>query len=129
MPRTSRTVAQRLGTKQKSRRRAPRQAPETPASVERILDAVAPSTDGEVPSGVVPVASVGPSATTRTATGSLPRRGTVGAARSTGRVATARRRYAEYAAEYAYVWSDLRRITLVAGALLLLLIVLSFFVG
>ena len=40
-----------------------------------------------------------------------------------------RRRYAEYAAEYAYVWADLRRIAVVAGALLLLLIGLSFFMG
>jgi hypothetical protein len=39
-----------------------------------------------------------------------------------------RRRYAEYAAEYAYVWSDLRRIVLVAGLLIVLLIVASFFI-
>lgn len=39
-----------------------------------------------------------------------------------------RRRYAEYAAEYAYVWTDLRRILVVAGALTALLIGLSFFV-
>ena len=38
----------------------------------------------------------------------------------------ARRRYQEYAAEYAYVWADLRRICIVAGVLIALLVVLSF---
>ena len=132
MPRTTRAVAQRLGTKQKSRRRTPRQGADTPASVERILDEVAPKADavspdtGTTPASVVPA----PTGLVRPATGSLSRRaGTVGAARSAGRATTVRRRYAEYAAEYAYVWSDLRRIGVVAGALLLLLIVLSFFLG
>ena len=125
MPRTSRAVAQRLGTKQKSRRRTPRQAPETPASVERILDEVAPLTGEAPPTGVVPAA---PAATPRTAPSASPRRGTLGSARGVGRAATTRRRYAEYAAEYAYVWADLRRISVVAGLLLLLLIVLSFFI-
>ena len=40
----------------------------------------------------------------------------------------ARRRYAEYAEEYLYVWSDLRRVLVVAGVLVVLLVVLSFFV-
>ncbi len=126
MPRTSRAVAQRLGTKQKSRRRTPRQAPETPASVERILDEVAPLTGEAPPSGVV---SSAPADATRTSPSGSPRRGTLGSPRSAGRATTTRRRYAEYAAEYAYVWADLRRILVVAGVLLLLLIVLSFFVG
>lgn len=132
MPRTSRAVAQRLGTKQKSRRRTPRQAPDTPATVERILDEVAPIGDGAAPgAGAAPASVVSaPTGLTRSATGSSSRRaGTVDAARSAGRAVTVRRRYAEYAAEYAYVWSDLRRIGVVAGALLLVLIVLSFFLG
>jgi hypothetical protein len=37
-----------------------------------------------------------------------------------------RRRYREYGAEYQYVWNDLRRILVVAGILIVLLIVLSF---
>jgi len=121
MPRTTRAVAQRLGTKQKSRRRASRQGPETPASVERILEEVAPATDDAPPGGGVQTA--------KPATGSLSRRGTAGTARGVGRAAPPRRRYADYATEYAYVWGDLRRIALVAGALLLLLIVLSFFIS
>ena len=125
MPRTSRAVAQRLGTKQKSRRRAPRQAPETPASVERILDEVAPVTGDAAASGVGPA----PASTARTQAGSLSRRSAAGGARGVGRATTPHRRYADYASEYAYVWGDLRRIGLVAGALLLLLIVLSFFIG
>jgi hypothetical protein len=124
MPRTTRAVAQRLGTKQKSRRRSPRQAPETPASVERILDEVAPTGDASA-GGVLPT----PPPAVRSAPGSLPRRTTMGTARGVGRAAPTRRRYADYASEYAYVWGDLRRIGLVAGALLLLLIVLSFFIG
>ena len=132
MPRTSRAVAQRLGTKQKSRRRSPRQGADTPASVERILDEVAPNVDdgtedtGNAPAAVVSTPRTAP---TRGATGALSRRGTVAAARIAARTTATRRRYAEYAAEYAYVWADLRRIAVVAGALLLLLIVLSFFVG
>ena len=39
-----------------------------------------------------------------------------------------RRRYSEYGDEYAYVWSDLRRIVLVAGFLIALLVVASFFI-
>jgi hypothetical protein len=126
MPRTTRAVAQRLGTKQKSRRRAQRQAPETPASVERILDEVAPIDAGEA--GVA-TADAAPAAPMRASAGVLPRRGTPSSGRGTSRVATTRRRYVEYAAEYAYVWADLRRVILVAGALLVLLIVLSFFIG
>jgi hypothetical protein len=42
--------------------------------------------------------------------------------------APARRRYAEYAAEYLYVWADLRRVLLVAGVLVMLLVVASFFI-
>jgi len=37
-----------------------------------------------------------------------------------------RRRYREYAEEYAYVWSDLRRILIVAVSLIVLLVVLWF---
>ena len=124
MPRTTRAVAQRLGTKQKSRRRGSRQGPETPASVERILDEVAPIA-GASPAGGVMAA---PQSTTRSATGSQRRAGP-GAAQGVGRAAPARRRYADYASEYAYVWGDLRRILLVAGVLLGLLIALSFFIG
>jgi hypothetical protein len=48
------------------------------------------------------------------------------AARSAAKPAPTRRRYSEYAAEYAYVWSDLRRIVIVAGLLIALLVILSF---
>ena len=39
-----------------------------------------------------------------------------------------RRRYSEYTEEYQYVWSDLRRIFLVAGVLIVLLVIASFFI-
>ena len=41
---------------------------------------------------------------------------------------TSRRPYSEYGAEYAYVLSDLRRIVVIAGSLVLLLVILSFFI-
>jgi hypothetical protein len=40
-----------------------------------------------------------------------------------------RRTFASYASQYAYVAHDLRRIAMIAGGLLLVLIVLSFFLG
>ena len=126
MPRTSRAVAQRLGTQQKSRRRrAPKQAPGTPATVERILDEVAPL-DAEV-------AGTAEASAPTVESGRPASRLAQSAARRTSgpsaRAVPMRRRYAEYAAEYAHVWGDLRRIAVVAGALLALLIVLSFFIA
>jgi hypothetical protein len=47
--------------------------------------------------------------------------------RPTARPVPTRRRYHEYGAEYAYVWVDLQRILIVAGVLIVLLIVLSFY--
>jgi hypothetical protein len=50
------------------------------------------------------------------------------ASRTTARPAAPRRRYEDYAQEYAYVWADLRRIAIVATSLVALLVVLSFFI-
>ena len=113
MPRTSRTVAQRLATQGKSRRRRTTRVGETlPPAVERILDDVAPD-----------VADDPPAEPAR-----RPAAGRAAGQPASARAAAARRPYADYAAEYGYVWADLRRIALVAGGLLLLLIVLSFFI-
>jgi hypothetical protein len=129
MPRTSRSVAQRLATQTKSKRRRPARptAPETEApvaspvttepTVEQILDEV-------VPSGAGPRAAATPSLAP-VASGAVGRRGVAG---RTGRAATLRRRYSEYAEEYEYIWADLRRIMVVAGVLIVLLVVLSFFI-
>ncbi len=108
MPRTSRTVAQRLAAHQgKSRRRRTTRGSEAlPPVVEQILDEAAPSADLGKPTPSRPAA--------RTAAPSPPR--------------AAPRRYAEYAAEYRYVLADLRRIVLVAGGLMLLLVILSLFI-
>ena len=106
MPRTSRTVAQRLAAQSKTRKRRPqRNAAVSPSPVvERILDEVAPEERGVSATGEA-------SAIARPAP---------------AKAAPMHRRYADYAAEYAYVWGDLRRIVLVAGGLLLLLLLLSF---
>ncbi len=108
MPRTSRTVAQRLAAQQaKSRRRRVTRGSEAlPPEVENLLDEPAPLVDAEpvTPSRTVARSTAPP----------LPR--------------AAPRRYAEYSAEYTYVSADLRRIVLVAGGLLFLLVILSLFI-
>jgi hypothetical protein len=110
MPRTSRTVAQRLAAQSKSRkRRAHRAGGPTPAVAE-ILDEVAPVTP-EAPE-------------TARVTAQRPRPAGSGVSKTV----SIRRPYSQYAAEYAYVLSDLRRIALIAGGLLLVLVILSFFV-
>lgn len=110
MPRTSRAVAQRLAT-QKARKRRPRSTDEgISPTAEQILDRAAPA-DGDTPA---PPPSL--------------RSGRTRLAGTPARAAVQRRRYAEYGTEYRYVWNDLRRIALVAGGLLLLLVVLSFFI-
>ncbi len=111
MPRTSRTVAQRLAAQSKSRKRRTQRVGASPsASVTRVLDEGATVNDGAAtapPPGML--ARPRPSATAPTAT--------------TGRT---RRPYSEYGAEYAYVWTDLRRIGVIAGSLLVLLVLLTF---
>jgi len=90
--------------------------------MDQILDEVVPSSGGPraaVTPSLAPPPNRSPSAARRTAGG---------ASRASVKPAPARRRYSEYAAEYEYVWADLRRIFLVAGILIVLLIVASFFV-
>jgi hypothetical protein len=115
MPRTSRTVAQRLAAQKPRKRRAPRPPAVAPSVAEILAEAAPePSVDGQTALPARPALSA-----------EVRRGGDVGSASRP----VARRRYADYAAEYRYVWGDLRRIALVAGGLLLLLIVLSLFVG
>ena len=131
MPRTSRSVAQRLAAQQSSKskkRRAPRPAEAAPASsvsVDQILDEVVPSEGSSRTASTPTLAPATPSPAPAPAARLATRRG--GAA-GTSRVAVKapRRRYHEYAAEYQYVWADLRRIVVVAGVLIVLLIALSF---
>jgi hypothetical protein len=139
MPRTSRSVAQRLAAQRSSKKRrpsrsdrsetppaaqptAPRAAPSASSgvSVDQILDEVVPSTAGARAAATPTV--------TQAANRSSARRAVTGAPRAPARPTPVRRRYAEYAAEYQHVWSDLRRILLVAGVLIVLLVVASFFI-
>jgi hypothetical protein len=149
MPRTSRSVAQRLASQQgkirKKRGRSPggSNAPVSP-SMAQILDEVVPSEAGSRAAATPTVArpdeaaaapsparqNVAPTSRTspRPAAPARPATRTGAAARAGARPALVRRRYEEYGAEYAYVWADLRRIAIVAGALVVMLIVLSFFI-
>ena len=148
MPRTSRSVAQRLASQQSKskKRRSPRTAPpaqeasstqlqastssSSPSSssptMAEILDEVVPSEGGSRAASMSALAPAAPSTENRAPTPTRPaaRRAT---GRTAGRPAAPRRRYHEYAAEYAYVWADLQRILVVAGVLIVLLIVLSFY--
>ena len=131
MPRTSRSVAQRLAAQQSAKskkRRAPRPVQGAPASsssvsVDQILDEVVPS-EGGLRSASTPTPA------TETVEGRpMTRRAVPGgrvATRTPGRATAPRRRYSEYGEEYQYVWADLRRIVMVAGVLIVLLIALSF---
>lgn len=133
MPRTSRSVAQRLAAQQSAKskkRRAPRPAEAAPAessvSVGQILDEVVPSGGGSRTESTPTLApSDAGGAALRPATrrpGTLGRAG----ARQSARTAVVRRRYSEYAEEYKYVWADLQRIVIVAAILIALLVGLSF---
>jgi hypothetical protein len=140
MPRTSRSVAQRLAAQSRTKkRRSPRtgtpsqesSAATTPASsptIAEILDEVVPSQGGsraESAAALAPAAPARPANRPPASGGAAARRGS--ALRAATRPAPVRRRYQEYAAEYQYVWNDLRRILIVAGVLIALLVVLSFF--
>lgn len=136
MPRTSRSVAQRLAAQRASKKRRPSRSggpaanqPAVPApaepsavSVDQILDEVVPSAAG-ARAAATPTLAPAPNRSP-----SPSRRAGAAAGRTSGKPAIVRRRYAEYAAEYQYVWSDLRRILLVSGVLVVLLIVASFFI-
>jgi hypothetical protein len=145
MPRTSRSVAQRLASQRSSKKRRPSRsgapapaqpAEQTPAassessgvSVDQILDEVVPSAGGArtaAASGVAPDPNR-PSAPNRSPA-TARRAGSV-LGRTAAKPAVVRRRYAEYAEEYQHVWSDLQRVLLVAGVLVVLLVVASFFI-
>jgi hypothetical protein len=88
--------------------------------MDQILDEVVPSAAGSRAASTPSLTSSAhrsPSAAHR-----------AGAGRAGARPAPVRRRYAEYADEYQYVWADLRRILFVAGALIVLLVIASFFI-
>ena len=136
MPRTSRSVAQRLASQRSSKKRRPSRtgtpspapaagpapAESTAVSVDQILDEVVPSAAGTraaATSTLAPSPNRSPAA---------PRRAGAGSGRTAAKPAVVRRHYAEYAAEYQHVWADLRRVLLVAGILVVLLVAASFFI-
>jgi hypothetical protein len=132
MPRTSRSVAQRLAAQQSAKskkRRAPRPADAAPASsvsVDQILDEVVPSEGGARTASTPTLTTADAPSTAARPVARKP--GTLGRAgsRFAPRAPVVRRRYSEYGEEYNYVWADLRRIVIVAGVLIGLLTVLSF---
>jgi hypothetical protein len=143
MPRTSRSVAQRLASQSKSRKRRPRAPISTSAPLLDQTLAAGGTSDVESEAAANPLPPPAPepiggaprrrsdappversaSTSTRSRVGSAARSSI---ARTASRLATPRRSYAEYAAEYAYVAADLRRIALVAVVLIVLLVALSF---
>lgn len=132
MPRTSRSVAQRLATQTKSKKRRPSRtgasSPEPaspPASgptMAEILDEVVPSSGGSRAESRADVAPTTPGQTPNRPPAATRR----GVAARAARPVVVRRRYHEYGAEYGYVWTDLRRILIVAVVLIALLVILSF---
>jgi hypothetical protein len=90
--------------------------------VDQILDEVAPSAAG-ARTAMTPTVTPAPNKLP-----SAMRRAGPGAGGGATKPAPVRRRYAEYADEYQHVWSDLRRILVVSGALMVLLVVASFFI-
>lgn len=122
MSRADRGVAQRYAAKKRRKRAVVGRAPSTFAEPTRSLEASAlPDADEEPPESPFAVASP---------PRPLPRRPTP-AARRTPVVKVAsvpRRTFSSYAAEYRYVAHDLKRVAFVAGGLVLVLIVLSFFI-
>ena len=114
MPRPDRGVAQRYASRKRKRRVAPTRAPTAVADARRAAPATAEPADEAAP--VVPPARSETRPPIRiTRAGAAPQR-----------VAT--RSFASYASEYRYVAGDLRRIAVVAGGLLLVLVILSFFI-
>jgi hypothetical protein len=151
MPRTSRSVAQRLASQSKSKKRRPRlpistatsaiektidasAAPDVKTDAEASLPPPAPEPIGGAPrrrSAAPPVeraTSTSDRATSTSARSRTSAAARVSSTRTASRLATPRRPYSEYTAEYAYVTADLHRIALVAVLLIALLIVLSFIV-
>lgn len=143
MPRTSRSVAQRLAAQGKSKKRRPRALIPTAAptldqpvedEVESKVDAEAnplpppaPEPIGGTPrrrSAAPPIERAAPTSN-RVGAGARARSST---ARTPVRTTAPRRPYSDYGADYAYVLADLRRILIVAVALIVLLVALYFVV-
>lgn len=104
MPKTSRSVARRLGGRKAGKKKGRERVPGRPATVQY---------SGLAADGVE----------------RQPTQSAVATSSSKGQrapSAVARRPFSAYAADYAYVFADLRRIAIVAGGLLAGLIALSF---
>jgi hypothetical protein len=90
-----------------------------------ILDEVVPSSGGsraESRAAMAPSTPPTPPQTPNRAPAAARR----GVAARAPRPVVVRRRYHEYGDEYGYIWTDLRRIVIVAAVLIALLIVMSF---
>ena len=119
MPRHDRGVAQRYASKKRKKRAAPGRASAAVVATGRVAPDDSLDLEEADDAPVPPSRPVGtrPSFRITTAAGAEARR------------AASRRTFESYADEYRYVGRDLRRVALVAGGLLLVLIVLSFFIS
>lgn len=114
MPRVNRELQQRMDARRQRDRRS--------GSDRRYRFTPAGQAGGPTSGAAGPVAEAGTETAARGAPVTLARAARPASSRSTPRT------YAEYAAEYAYVLGDLRRIALIVGSLLLVLIGLALLV-
>ena len=115
MPRPDRGVAQRYASRKRKKRVAPARTPTAVADARKVAQPTAELEEGGT-AVVTPIRQQSRPPVRITRAGSPVQR-----------VAPART-FASYAGEYRYVARDLRRVALVAGGLLLVLVVLSFFI-
>jgi hypothetical protein len=116
MPRVNRDLQRRMAARRERERRRPPTERRYPVQTDEPVDEAA---DAELLDGSPEVAA----APTATATARPS-----GAAKTTAARAPARP-FSDYRAEYAYVGADLRRVAIVIGSLLVVLIVLHFFIA
>jgi len=112
-----------MAARRERERRRPPTEQRYRVEIDDGVEAVAEPVDTEQIDGTAVAAAAPASAAAKSpAPTSAAARGT-----STGRAAP--RHFSEYRAEYAYVGADLRRVALVIGSLLVLLIVLHFVIA
>jgi hypothetical protein len=119
MPRHDRGVAQRYASKKRKKRAAPGRASAAVVETGRVApdDLLDLEEADNAPAPPPPPVRSRPPVRITTAAGAEARR------------AAPRRTFESYADEYRYVGRDLRRVALVAGGLLLVLIALSFVIS
>jgi hypothetical protein len=142
MPRVNRDLQRRLAARRERERRRPTERRYNFATTEpELVDGVGSETDADADTDVVEVdgeADTNANANAEVATGVPAARGAASARTSRATSATTAsspargnarstyRPFSDYKEEYAYVYSDLKRVAVVVGGLLIALLVLYF---